>query len=532
MANPQTPARDRYTPGLSNRREAVISEHFMHRLNNRDELALLSRADFSKHALQITASTFREQWLPVLIASAHRFAEQRAAAARCRARKNFAQYAVPDPGELTPAEIITEVLYDRQFLRSSRQNVSRATLARKIRALVERRAPIEMVIPSLPYKCTSPLKCRGAAPDLAEVGFLLSLFEMAKAVDTLYRDGVGDPGHSLSRFTVISDGRRFSDFLLEPSKHITDYQRELGGWVARLSIGEYVGVEDYAELLDRKLPSHAQAQKSQIRQQVLQRYREQMTDLLDPDDIATSLSRAIRNEPDPELFYEEGRFVPLLKSLVYTINYAAISEHLGEDDEHSHRLYAALTRQLFATIPAGSASRRGPGAGGEAESMTPPNARQARGQQSMRRQMLQQVWDATMSYLAEIRSDRDMAVDPVSGCFPDAIRWTIHAKQGQLAIQSNPSSGIHVQPWHGAGVLKRTKNNRIKLCALPCALLEKAGAIPILLGEDAFAKTGDSTATHGSRVRQPLFYVHPDLKVSTLADLLKRLPASFTRQRK
>lgn len=503
----------------------------MHKLNTGEDLHRLSAAEFSRRALTLPANSLREELIPLLTDSSRRFVGERVEAANRRTVQNFAQYELSSPADLTPVEYMTEALYDRQFLRSAKENVTRATLAKKVAASYERREPIQMVIPALPFKCVSPLKSRGPLPDLAEIGFLLSVFEIAKTVDTIYRDAIDGSPRGMAFFTIISDGRRFNGFLSEPDERIARYQSCVTEWIEALSIGDYVGIEDYASLLNERLGSALRDSKEEARKEVYGEYRRRMGPLLDPVDMNASMANAIRLEPDPETFCAEGRFVPLLKSLVYTINYQVLAEYAESHGEDFERVYAALTKHIFAPFTR-LADDDVPVA---REFATQP----ARGKglskdalyEYLRQEMLHKVWDATMRYLAEIRSDRDLVADPISACFRDAIRWTIHAKRGQLAIQTNPASGIQVQSWHGAGVFKRTRKSRIKLCSLPCALLESAGAVPVIVDSEDIG-AGTTEGDHEPGARQPIFYLHPDLGVSTYGEFLEILRAQFTRRRK
>jgi Pyoverdine/dityrosine biosynthesis protein len=522
-ADEEPAVRDFYQAGLSHVREAVISEHFMHKVNQIEGLERLSAADFSRKAITLSSAGLRENLLPLLIAASNELAVQRAAAARSRACMNFRQYHVSSEKDLTTAHVIAEVMYDRQFSRSASESISRAALSRQIGELVERAEPIHMVIPALPFKCATPLKCRGRNPDLAEVGFLLALFEVSKTIDLIYSDALGGSRKRMAFFTVISDGRRFNEFVLEPEEHISRYQEGLRQWISDLSITDYVGVEDYDEILAAKLPAGLRTRKAGIRKDVYHRYVERMNPLLETKDMDSSLSMAIKHEPDPETFYAEGRFVPLFKSLIYTINFKTLTDFVRRHGENFEHVYSTLTKHIFspfARLAAGDIPRL------EAY-ISDPEGRlgvsQAQLYEYLRRSMLRQAWDATMQYLAEIRSDRDMELDPISTCFPQAIRWTIHAKPGQLALQSNPACGLQVQPWHGAGVFKGAGSGRIKLCALPFVLAEHMGAVPVVFRNDDGADPSEE---------QPLFYVHPELEFSTLADFFSLLAAKFTRKRK
>ena len=135
--------------------------------------------------------------------------------------------------------------------------------------------------------------------------------------------------------------------------------------------------------------------------------------------------------------------------------------------------------------------------------------------------MLREVWDATILYMAEIKSDRDLSEEPILTCLPDHFRWTIHAKRGQIAIAVPTASGLTVQAWAGTAVFKHTRGG-IKLCTLPVLALEGAGATPI--------KIDDRSNLLGLE-DQPFFYIYPDVEFDGIPDFLAKLEPAIVRRR-
>ncbi len=513
---------DFYQAGLSHYREAVISEHFMHEINQDSTCESLSERDLSRKAISISSETLFTELLPFLKEASRQFAVQRAKAAKIRACANFEQYRLESEADLSPSDFMAEVLYDRQFVRSAKDAIPRHVLSSKIRRLVDRQEPIQLVIPALPFKCASPLKCRGTSPDLAEVGFLFFLYEVVESINLIYRDEVDGTNDGVAFFSVISDGRRFNEFLLEPEGRIFSYQKRLRRWISRLGFEGCIGVEDYETVLASKLPVDTLKQRMVIRNEVYLRYLDRMNRLLDPSDMDASLSRAIAFEPDPETFYAEGRFVPLFKSILYTVNFERLTDYVARHGESFERAYTTLTKHIFSPFAALEAGEIPAIEAYIADPLGAPEVAREKVYESLRRSMVCQAWEATIHYLAEIRSDRDLGIDSISLCYPDAIRWTIHAKPGQFAIQSNPAGGLQVQPWHGAGVFKKSKESGIKLCTLPSALLESSGSIPVFYeGDDLISSRN-----------QPVFYVHSDIACSSMEDFLSLLVEKYTRKRR
>lgn len=140
----------------------------------------------------------------------------------------------------------------------------------------------------------------------------------------------------------------------------------------------------------------------------------------------------------------------------------------------------------------------------------------------LRQAMLREVWSATIDYIAEIKSDRELDSDPITTCLPDHVRWTIHAKPGQLGLLTPAALGKPVQAWAGAAVFKRAGQGGIRLCTLPVLALEGAGAIPV--------QSDDSSGAPGL-AGQPLFYIYPDIAFADVDDFLANLESRLVRKR-
>jgi hypothetical protein len=509
-----------YRVGLDPLEEAVISSHFMGELCRESRLRLYDDEEFSAKSLAISASVVSDRLLSTLRRASDLFAQERAVAAKRRAVENCARYGLNDASRLGPAEFITEVVFDRQFRRGPRETCSREAICGKVAQRIAKGAPIEMVIPALPFKLSCPLKTRGPRPDLAEVNFMLELYEIAAAVEVLYREAYPERLSPMARFTVVSDGQRFNRLVNESDAMVEAYRSDLIRWIARLQLTAYIEVIDYHALLRDRLPSAAREAKEAIRQRALQQYAETMWPVFDPCNMPASLAAARRIDPDPEEANREGRFVSLLKSLVYTVNYRSLDRFKALSAQRFRTLHQELTGHIFEpfirTSPTESPSRE-------------TEAEDARGfpatlsaKEHLRQTMLREVWSATIGYVAEIKSDRELASEPISMCLPDHLRWTIHAKPGQLGLLTSAALGKPVLAWAGAAVFKRAKQNGIRLCTLPVLALEGAGAIPVRDndGDDALGLVG-----------QPLFYLYPDVVSSSLDEFLASLPSRLVRKR-
>ena len=174
--------------------------------------------------------------LPALLRASATFARDRARAAKRRAAMYWQSYGMAGPSRLGPAEFITEVMFDRQFRRGPRETQSRRAVRATVARQLQRGAPIEMVIPALPYKFSCPLKTRGQQPDLGDANFILGLYEIAAAIEALYAEARPDRTGPMATFTVVCDGSRFNCVVNEPDAVIATYRDALTCWLRCLQV--------------------------------------------------------------------------------------------------------------------------------------------------------------------------------------------------------------------------------------------------------------------------------------------------------
>lgn len=514
----QAPIDDSYEVGLSRVREAVISSHFMHRISQNQELRLYEEERFNALRWEIDEIALGNVLLPILKASCESYCRRRADAARRRARAQFRDYGCESPDEVGASEFITEAIFDKEFARSAARYNERKKLNQQLKGLIRSGQPIDMVIPALPFKIPSPLKARGSDPDLGEVNFLLSLYEIARVVECLYEPEASDRAQELASFTVVSDGLRFNEAVNKPASDIDRYQSTLAGWVERLDLGEYVRIVDYKGLLRERLSQEERNEKDRLFQSAHADYSRTLWPIFDPYNVVDSLEAAARIELDPEEENPQGRFVSLLKSLIFTLNYRTLQRLDGVSGAVRAELYRELTTRLFEPY-----ARIAKPTHASIVSTTqdwPSRAEMSpEFMEELRQSMLREAWEAAICYISEIKSDRDRERDPILACLPGCLRWTIHRKRGQIAIATPPILGMSVQPWAGSAVFRPAGKGRVRLCSLPALSLEAAGAIPVIMKSDT-----------GSR-GQPLFYVDRELGVNDIDGLLTMLGSAFTRQR-
>jgi hypothetical protein len=492
----------------------------MHQFCIDSRLELYDDTQFLTRPLAITAAALSGRLLPILVRASESFARERAWAAKRRAVKNFAKFGLTAPHQLGAAEFITELMFDRQFRSSPRETCSRRDLCRKVAHRIAAGAAIEMAIAALPYKFSCPLKTRGQSPDLGEVNFMLGLYEIAAAVEVLYREVRPKRSGPLAKFTIVSDGSRFNELTNEPDAVVEAYRRGLATWIRDLRLDGYIELLDYQALLRERLSEAARDAKEAIRKRALEQYAAALRMVFEPCNMAETLMAAARNDPDPEQDNAEGRFVSLLKSLAFTVKYRCLDAFRSLPGAQFRALYRDLVGHIFEPfVVLSPAELRRAAVRAEAPGAFPPSLAV---KEYLRQAMLGEAWSATIAYIAEIKSDREQPSEPISSCLPNHLRWTIHAKPGQLGLLTPSALGKPVLAWAGAAVFKRAKREGIRLCTLPVLALEGVGAVPVFSGGCSRAPTPHD---------QPLFYIYPDVAFEGLDTFLTDLPNRLVRKR-
>lgn len=506
-----------YSPGLDRVREPVISSHFMNRLMDDERLRLYDTASFESKVIDIEPEQVTRRLVPAMVGASDAFAVRRAAAAKQRARENYLRYGLGSREEVKTKHFITEVLFDRQFRRAPVETCSRVQLCERVSSALKDGRPLDMVVPALPFKFPCPLKVRGRAPDLAELNFMLELYEIAAAVTCLYAE-IAHHSEARARFTVVSDGSRFSTLANVPESFVESYQDRLRLLARIAHVDGWIGVVDYRHLLREHLPEELVQMKTTNVLRTLEQYENVLWPVFDPLDMDRALQRAAELDPDPEISSRYGRFVSLLKSLIYTVDYRALQAHRGTSVDGYQNLYHELTRHLFKPYPMPSLTDKlacSAEEGGDAR-LGP------RSLEALRQSMLREVWQAAIGYMAEIKGDRELVADPIATCLPDHLRWTIHPKAGQLGLLTTSALGYSAQAWASSPVFLASRGGGVRLANLPALMLEGTGATPV--------RVRDTEGAYPAAT-QPLFYVDRGIKFKDMDDLLSLVEATLTRRR-
>jgi hypothetical protein len=513
-----------YLAGLNKVTEAVISEHYLHRLTQQDDLRLYTDEEFNAKSVLFSEDHFTQRLLPALRSHSATFVQRRVEAARRRVKERAGHLK----GRELAVELITEALFDRQFLKGARSNISRPYLRKQITHVLSNDLPLRMVIPALPYKSSSPLKSRGLLPDLGDACFLLSAAELAGVLDQLSKADTQYQPPIPAQFTVVCDGRRFNHFLNEPDERISTYIGMIREWIAALEISTHVQIIDYRAVIEDMLPPAVAAQKSRIRQDAIIKYTNLMMPIFNPRDIITTCADAIARDPDPESENPENRFVPLFKSLIYIINSPQLHAYSARSSETYADVYFRITKSIFTPIATLSVSELAAVSTWMSQEDS-PRPEQAHIDEYLRLSMLEETWLAVIDYISEIKSDRDLDIDSVTMMMPNCLRYTIHAKVGQLAFLATTLRDP-VQPWHASGVIMRSRGTRVKVYNLPILKLEGDQHRPVLVDPEA-------PVTHPilkafQQHNQPLFYVQESIGQGDPAEMLSVIEQGLNRKRK
>lgn len=487
-----------YTPGIHSSEEAIISSHFMHRLARDFSLQPFAEQTLHSRALILSDEACDEVFLPALLKASDAFASNRAHAAVRSA-------GLPATGRLSQEQVVSaiiELLFDPQFRSTRRKSCDRADVVAQVSSRLTQGLPLDMIIVALPHKLSCPLKSYGGGPDLAEVEFLLGLREILVAADHILARQEPIPAPP-ARFTVVSDGDRFVAITRTPLDEIASYRTGLADWITRLGLDDTIRVLPYTWLLSDRLPSAMKAEKARLRTEATQTYADVMWPIFDASNLPRMLVRAAEADPDPEPGNAQGRFVSLVKSLMFTINYPALQSAPSRAPEVDARIYRMLVSRLFDPQS-------------HIEALAKLGINRSRTQE-LREAMLRDVWAAAIDYVAEIKSDREMHADPILTCLPGALRWTIHSKPGQFGIRVPYALGKPIVPWAGIGYIRKTTKGRLTVCTMPRLAAEAAGATPVFLQSDD---------------RQPFFYLDPQVPAASIEAVLNIVQTIITRLRK
>ena len=513
-----------YSPGLQSREEAVISAHFMHADNMNTDFNLYTQEEFNNKKIEITQDDFLNTIVPAVQNSVQSVIEKRTPQIAQNTRRHHDDYGIHDANKVTAVEIITEALLDYWFRKGPLENSNKLFIRDKIAKHIANDEKIQLVVPLLPNKVDTPLKTRGAIPCMAEISLLSRLAEVTGVINKVLSEYMPE-SNSRAEFLILADGHRFQDALNVGEEKVQAYQDSIQWWIQALGYDESIKFTDYEQVVSLHLGAEGNAQRHELMADAYALYEDTMSPLLDSQDMLKSLQDAVDNDPFPDEANVEGRFVPLFKSILYTYEDDLLPKYCQKWNVPYQDLYREITSRMYDPFTELSDSKMqhlretilGIGADNSDDV-----------KEFFRRNLIEHSWEATIKYLAAVKGDRDLFEDPVSQIFPDHIRYTIHAKKGQIGLCTTGSKkGDLVQAWHGVSFLRPTKKNMIKFDNVSCLSVEGHGALPVTI---AFNDATEGTPlSRLSQADQPMFYVDKKLDVTTAEQVCDVVEKSMTR---
>lgn len=341
------------------------------------------------------------------------------------------------------AAALHRMLTRSRFLKGSRSCYPLATAAAQIVPFVEQRRPVTVMVSGFPFKQhDNGLKAAGPHPDLAELGALLRLRELARAFVELYSPGL--------RIIVLADGgysrpRAWSE--------IFRYRDRVERFAQVAGVSGIVEFADQTRYVAGLLGEDGWSERESIRR----RLRELAATLAGPPDSLAAAGAAgcrIAGGFPRELLAGVPDFRDIVSSLLYSVPVPAPAG--------THPMRWACT--LLAR----------PDMLDDAD--VPEELVRAR------RAVLGSAWRNAVDHLAASAADNAVGV---------AARYPLHVRLATVASRRGASGfsylgGSALLPWHGTGCL----DGRGRLCADFLVSLLDRGFLPVHAAELSASGTG------------------------------------------
>lgn len=417
------------------------------KLISSSNIKLYSRQERHNLALIVNSKRIYKQLLPAILAAAEKHIITRTEAVVKRASKS-------PISENIETKRIVEALFDSHFRKQRHKGSSKEEVTKKIISISNSRKPINLVGLMFTRKNICPLRrCGGdeSLTDLGEVVSLVHLNSLATLLDKFYPWGV--------RFTILSEGKRYSkafDYKLE--KAIT-YQNNLREWIKKLNL-KYLSIYDYEDFLREKLSLRESKIRQNSYKRALKIYNDLMLTVLDPMSMEPTLRKAVILDPKNDPTNPENNFVPLWRSILNSLPYPALQKYAEDLGMEYDKIYLDMIKNLF-------------------------SPRQNPKEESLRKQIINKSWNATIEHNAQELGDAETNIDVARLIGENALRTTINPKPGTyLGIYTIRETTSCVQPWHGTGFLETDHSGRLVATVLSKLELESMLSIPIYINKD------------------------------------------------
>ena len=438
-----------YTPKLSKEAESIFSDHYM--IENYEKLDLCFEKSIPDNQHEILKKHEFNEFIECVKRASDRHIQW--------SYKRIFEKIIIQSNETETDKLMIAVqtlLKDRQFTKGFNNNIDWNKIFFQIKSAVENNRDIECVIVGLPFKMPSLLKCESAKADFGEAGFILQLYEFCKVAELIFKNSNYWNWNKRVLFRIVMDGKRFQQLIGITDREMDDYKNTLESWISILGINEYIKLDDYEDMINTSLDFDLKAKKMMIKKNVKSEYLEKLPTDIHLVNLNCKLEEAKILDPDPEKSNKYGRFVSLFQSILFTMRYSSIEQSYFTDDLIKNEIYIKCIECIILKL-----SHENELAFAKASTQS---ILQLCGD------ILREAWDATIDYVSEIRSDRDLSIDVIQYCYPNSLRWTIHDKKGQICIASKKMYGINLFPWHGVSLIKESRS-KLNQYTIPSRML-------------------------------------------------------------
>ncbi|AHH96909.1 hypothetical protein GCM10010174_74330 [Kutzneria viridogrisea] len=355
------------------------------------------------HAVHLSLRQSR-QIIDRLVAEADASGERTAAAAPGHLREALS--GVAEQHERT-ALLLHHVFLRKQFHRGSRSTYTPDMARADLLPFLRSGAPIRMVLPGFPIKHSqSGLKALGNLPDLAELGVLVRLRELQRAVSCLYPPGLD--------ITVLTDGNHFRP---RPPAIVDGYLRKLNQYLSLVGGHDYLRFQDIDEVARKHIGPSLAEDRTLLIEYHERGYRKAFDGLDITRNPVATLAGADQVDPTPGgLSFRE-----LFRSILHSV---PVPLPAGRD-------LLTWSKAVYADVYHVDDNR------------TAGEVVQAR------REVLQVAWDDTIRYLAAALTDRELEYEKLFG---HHVRFTVSMPSpGRVGFTALGGSAL--LPWHGTAAV-------------------------------------------------------------------------------
>ncbi|MDP3836552.1 MAG: L-tyrosine/L-tryptophan isonitrile synthase family protein [bacterium] len=139
--------------------------------------------------------------------------------------------------------IITSPKYRNGSLETINLQKYKEDILKKINYFIDKKEPINFMLPAFPFKIANPLKSSRRDADLAEIGSFCKLNEINLQIKIIYKPG--------AKFTIFHDGHLYYRHFLHEKEDAERYFKSLKDIVRKLNLGEVIILKDALEELKK-----------------------------------------------------------------------------------------------------------------------------------------------------------------------------------------------------------------------------------------------------------------------------------------